>query len=273
MEVLNINQANRKYPEISSKIKQLSVKAYKNANDDDFNLNIDTEIRISEIFNEDIQEHIDEMTRISELLKTENKSKRHLNQLWNFTYIPNNSASVSKNERKIPICGFKSNINSVYNNLTYPDNLINEVNLTHKNIIVKRLMDKSLKKTTIQEDTLENNIDDNKNVNLELNEQVKENTKEIQHNMDFYNNVMISEDLNFIVLNKNKLGESCIQTIHHEDNAFLNSKRKKDVEDKSIKLSKDCDNINNKVKLNRKKEVSDIGFFKTIKAFEFCYFK
>lgn len=143
MEQFDINESSLKYPKLSSIIKSISKEAYIKCLDKEYNLNDDIEVRIAEIFNNDLKDHCEEMSRISEMIKNQVISKRKDKHIWNYTMIADKNEYLGK--KRIPISGFPSNIketeSSVFNQLNFSDEILTEISLTHKNRQLKKIVE------------------------------------------------------------------------------------------------------------------------------------
>lgn len=209
---------------ISDKTKKVCDIAYDACNDEDYNTNIDVETRTQEIYINDKEEHNEELANIDNVLllnkkRTQNQinyanklvnclgsnsvidntnfnNNRRANwHIWNYTLrdnynkhntinteIINNNANIFSNVNRVPLL--------YYNQLIYPDKIIEELINYKKHILSKNII---------------NNVystDRMNKINLELNEfnndKVKNSTKKC---------VLVNEELNKQV-NNDKLNLS-----------------------------------------------------------------
>lgn len=93
MEYLEINEASTKHPLLDYKIKKFQKESYIKSYDENYNIINDIENKINEIYKSDLQEHKDEMNRISQLLKEDASNLK-----GKYDYYISNDNIKSKNE-------------------------------------------------------------------------------------------------------------------------------------------------------------------------------
>lgn len=153
MEVLEVNEANSKFPVLSAKIKDICDTAYELSSDSRYDVSADIDSRINEITSNDIEEHKEEMQRIEFLLKSDSKVRRERFQLWNFNIANTNENSMGFS---IPKHAPASDIRKTFNPfLSFPEELISNVKAQHQYRIIKEKCKKYLLKEEMQTEEIQ----------------------------------------------------------------------------------------------------------------------